>query len=191
MAIHKDHPGLTVAIVTRGRSAREYDDVDASDSDKIIAKYIQAYANAEFMIRVTFDVPFPADKSVVMCIWVDGKVIARPIISTMKKKRPMEFVYDTVRKVIGEEGLGRKLVFGALNIGEYAARVVRRLELTAATKRRAGRFDWRNLLRIRQLLGTDQGHCCICRCLGEPERSGWARLTRAQQHIRANVEGRC
>ncbi|KAJ4334494.1 hypothetical protein N0V87_006822 [Didymella glomerata] len=117
MAIHKDHPGLTVAIVTRGRSAREYDDVDASDSDKIIAKYIQAYANAEFMIRVTFDVPFPADKSVVMCIWVDGKVIARPIISTMKKKRPMEFVYDTVRKVIGEEGLGRKLVFGALNIG--------------------------------------------------------------------------
>ncbi|KAF3052524.1 hypothetical protein E8E11_011610 [Didymella keratinophila] len=118
MAVHKNHPGLTVAIVTRGRNAREYDDVDTSDGDKIIAKYIQAYANAEFMVMVTFDVPFPAARSVVLCIWVDGKVIARLVISSMKRKRPMEFVYNAIRKVGDKENLGRKLVFGALNIEE-------------------------------------------------------------------------
>jgi hypothetical protein len=75
MAIHPDHPGLTVEVTVDDQPLEEYTDADDVTDPKTITRYTDARYGAEFAIKFNFESPFPANSDVGYKIWVDGKLV--------------------------------------------------------------------------------------------------------------------
>ncbi|KAH5651718.1 hypothetical protein HBI23_165730 [Parastagonospora nodorum] len=73
MAIHQDHPGLTVELVANSKPLQEYDNTSEETGPGEVTKYIEARSGMEFMVRYKFVAPFPDKKDVGYKVIVDGK----------------------------------------------------------------------------------------------------------------------
>lgn len=58
MAIHNDHPGLTVEIVDNGKALPDYDAPATCANPKVVTKYVEFKAGDEFLIGYWLEDPF-------------------------------------------------------------------------------------------------------------------------------------
>ncbi|KAH6639651.1 hypothetical protein C7974DRAFT_410606 [Boeremia exigua] len=77
MAIHKDHPGLSVEIVVNGNALREYENNDQVHEPETVARYLQAQPGAKFGIRWSITEAFPSNRDISHSVWIDGRLISQ------------------------------------------------------------------------------------------------------------------
>jgi hypothetical protein len=83
MAIHPDHPGLTVAFAVEGSVVKEYDD-DQPATPNTVTRYVEAVSDATFAIKYRLTDPFPIEYGVKIEVRLDGQKVSSWIITKDK-----------------------------------------------------------------------------------------------------------
>lgn len=72
MAMLNAYSGLRTEITVNRKPLTEYDNDDVEASSAEVNKYVEARTGAEFVIKTTFENPFPRDNGVEITCSVDG-----------------------------------------------------------------------------------------------------------------------
>jgi hypothetical protein len=119
MAIHQDHPGLTVEIMANGEPLQEYDDASEEKVPGEVTKYIEARSGVEFMIRYKFAAPFSDKKDVGCLAMVDGQCVVNQYINRGELLKLGHFYSRGVR-VKGASGLVlQNFAFANLRVSKF------------------------------------------------------------------------
>ena len=118
MAIHPDHPGLTVAIEVADRALVEYNDDKIPADTNTINRYVEAQSGAEFIIRYIFVKPFPVRRDVGLEIYVDGNMVDDSWISKRSLRDREGFTTAGAEIEVGATWIKRRFRFNDLRIGK-------------------------------------------------------------------------
>jgi hypothetical protein len=88
MAVHPDHPGLTVEFVVDGSVVEEYDD-NQPITPNTVTRYVEAVSDATFAIKFRLTSPFPITYGVVIEVRLDGQKVFSSIIRKDKSGNHM------------------------------------------------------------------------------------------------------
>jgi hypothetical protein len=119
MAIHPDHPGLTIEVVVDEEPLPEYIDHETSSEGKELTRYIEARSGAEFQIWYRFTTLFPTKKDISFIVDIDGKVVDSGFFQRNTLTSSAEpFVTDGAEVKIGSKWVLQCLSFVNLDVGE-------------------------------------------------------------------------
>ncbi|KAJ8118645.1 hypothetical protein OPT61_g396 [Boeremia exigua] len=114
MAVHKDHPGLSVEVIVNGEALREYDDKEHELEPKTIAKYIEVQPGTDFAIRSFVPKDFESDMDTSQHIQIDGQQIHRTLWRAKELHNRDSCLIDSSRTFINGVWGQQKLRFGDL-----------------------------------------------------------------------------
>jgi hypothetical protein len=117
MAIHANHPGLTVEVMVDDEALPEYVDNEDSSVGNEVIRYIEARSGAEFEIWYTFDEAFPTAKDVGVLVDIDGKSVDDAYFSR-QESHTSPFATQGVEMKIGSNWVLQCLSFVDLQISE-------------------------------------------------------------------------
>jgi hypothetical protein len=133
MAIHPDHPGLTVEVLVNGQPLPEYEDEDITDEPNVNTRYVEAQAGVEFEIAYTISKAFAGGDDFNARCYIDGQKVESRVVRNTNLGARKTYTFRGLRSCNDGQWTMRAFEFKNLHIGELdlAIESIRKLILFA------------------------------------------------------------